>query len=96
MSELGSRAAVEVRAPPSWVINWRRCVDRLASDPQRKQSSSRTEIGAGELLHEPSRLFVFVRLAHDRRFVGALLFLFVLFVFVFIRIQDLEAASCCP
>jgi hypothetical protein len=37
---------------------------------------------------------VFVRLAHDRRFVGAVLFLFVLVLFVFIR--DLGAASCCP
>src|ERR1700738_2570290 len=30
---------------------------------------------------------VFVRLAHDRRFVGAVLFLFVLVRFVFIRIS---------
>jgi hypothetical protein len=30
---------------------------------------------------------VFVRLAHDRRFVGAVLFLFVLVLFVFIRIS---------
>jgi hypothetical protein len=37
---------------------------------------------------------VFVRLAHDRRFVGAVLFLLVLVRF---RLhQDLGAAYCCP
>src|SRR5215475_12369540 len=36
--------------------------------------------------HPKTSGLVFVRLAHDRRFVGAVLFLFVLVFFVFIRI----------
>ena len=42
---------------------------------------------------------VFVRLAHDWRFVGVFLFLFVLFVLCPLPrplLQDLGAASCCP
>src|SRR5882762_5904978 len=43
------------------------CLIEMASYPQRNQSSSRTGIGAGELLHEPSRLFVFVGFSDNRR-----------------------------
>src|SRR6266496_128054 len=56
----------------------------MASDPQRNQSSSRTEIRAGELLHEPSRLFVFVGFSDDRRLALVVRFGVVVFVLVII------------
>jgi hypothetical protein len=69
---------------PSGVMNWRDVVDRMASDPQRNQSSTRTEIEAGELLHEPSRLFVFVGFSDDRRLALVVRFGVVVFVLVII------------
>jgi hypothetical protein len=56
----------------------------MASDPQRNQLSSRTEIRAGELLHEPSRLFVFVGFSDDRRLVLVVRFGVVVVVLVII------------
>src|SRR6266536_899840 len=58
----------------------------MASDPQRNQSSSRTEIRAGELLHEPSRLFVFVGFSDDRRLALVVRFGVVVVVFVFVLV----------
>src|SRR5580692_12459200 len=56
----------------------------MASEPQRNQSSTRTEIKAGELLHEPSRLFVFVGFSDDRRLALVVRFGVVVFVLVII------------
>jgi hypothetical protein len=56
----------------------------MASKPQRDQSSTRTEIKAGELLHEPSRLFVFVGFSDDRRLALVVRFGVVVFVLVII------------
>src|SRR4029077_18579222 len=63
---------------------WVDAINRTASDPQRNQSSSRTEIRAGELLHEPPRLFVFVGFSDDRRLALVVRFGVVVFVLVII------------
>src|SRR5271165_2414491 len=52
--------------------------------------SRRAPVGSlGERIDNPKRhhALVFVRLAHDRRFVAAVLLLFVLVLFVFVRIS---------
>src|SRR3979409_439061 len=64
----------------------------MASDPQRNQSSSRTEIRAGELLHEPSRLFVVVGFSDDRRLAlvvwfGVVVFFLIIIIIVIVGVS---------
>src|SRR6516165_4803723 len=61
---------------------------------RRSPDSDRSSVGwsapacpAHSFDHLKASCLVFVRLAHDRRFVGAVLFLFVFVLFVFIRIS---------
>src|SRR6516164_535006 len=67
----------------------------LIDFPQRNQSSSRTEIRPGELLHEPSLLFVFVGFSDDRRFAivvwfGAVFFVLVIIIIIVIVIVGIS------
>src|SRR6516225_1996208 len=64
----------------------------LAVSPPLCESSSRTEIKAGERLHAPSRLFVFVRFSDDRRLVlvirfGVVVVLLVIIIIVIVGIS---------
>src|SRR6516164_6157181 len=67
---------------------------------RRSPDSDRSSVGwsapaclAYSFDHLKASCLVFVRLAHDRRFVGAVLLLVVLVVFVFIRISGRHAVA---
>src|ERR1700730_9305057 len=68
------------RGEPDRACRGRRRADRKAQNPVNYFRNS------GYAQCQKHQALVFVRLAHDRRFVGAVLFLFVLVLFVFILV----------